>query len=218
MKKCTKCHKEKPLSEFHKCTREKSGHKSACKECRNKAHVDYNARNPDKKREYREANRESLNAWRRVWAKNNPDKEGAFLKRQPPEYKVWIHMRERCNNPNNTSAKYYHDKGIKVCERWNSFANFYADMGSRPTADHQIDRIDSDGDYRPDNCRWVTPKVNVNNRGAYTSRANLTKLEIAAIFFQHEFGRVEQAELARDYNISHAHLNFVINHKARRTG
>lgn len=81
-----------------------------------------------------------------------------------PEYKVWSGMLSRCDNQNATGFKDYGGRGIRVCERWmNSFENFYADMGPRPTAQHEIDRIDVNGNYEPSNCKWVTKKQNARN-------------------------------------------------------
>lgn len=80
-----------------------------------------------------------------------------------PEYSVWQAMRTRCSNPNVNNYHNYGARGIKVCERWDSFANFLADMGPRPTPKHSIERRDSDGDYCPENCEWVTSKVQNNN-------------------------------------------------------
>jgi hypothetical protein len=82
-----------------------------------------------------------------------------------PEFGVWTQIKSRCYNPRNASWQWYGGKGVKVCPQWlNSFEQFYFDMGPRPTPRHQIDRIDSDGDYEPSNCRWVTPTVNIRNR------------------------------------------------------
>lgn len=74
-----------------------------------------------------------------------------------PEYKVWKGMRRRCNEPSNDDYYLYGARGIRVCERWESFENFIADMGPRPSSSHSIDREDSDGNYEPTNCRWATP-------------------------------------------------------------
>lgn len=74
------------------------------------------------------------------------------------EYNCWRSMRARCSNPKSTSWKYYGEKGIKVCDRWQvSFAAFLADMGAAPSSIHQIERDRSDMNYCPENCSWATP-------------------------------------------------------------
>ncbi len=82
-----------------------------------------------------------------------------------PEYVTWQAMKRRCDYPKDINYKNYGDRGIKVCDRWiNSFENFYADMGKKPTAKHSLDRIKVNEGYSPTNCRWATSKEQNSNR------------------------------------------------------
>ncbi len=83
-----------------------------------------------------------------------------------PLYKVWSDMKQRCYNIRNVGYKDYGGRGIHVCEAWrNSFLNFYADMVDNYKEGLFLDRVDNDGSYSSDNCRWVTRSQNsVNTR------------------------------------------------------
>jgi hypothetical protein len=73
-------------------------------------------------------------------------------------------MKQRCINKNFTNFKNYGGRGIKVCDRWLKFENFLLDMGIKPNKDYQIDRIDNNGNYEINNCKWSSRIENCNNK------------------------------------------------------
>lgn len=105
------------------------------------------------------------------------------------EYTSWSKIKRRCLVPEDPAYRYYGARGITMCARWrDSFENFYADMGPKPTPKHSVERIDNNGNYEPRNCTWATAIEQGNNR------RNSRKVEI--------FGRVQTvAQWAREFGV-----------------
>lgn len=80
------------------------------------------------------------------------------------EYRAWVGMWQRCTNSNKKGFELYGARGIRVCRRWHRFEKFFSDMGRKPSAKHSLDRIDTNGNYTPKNCRWATAKEQQRNR------------------------------------------------------
>jgi hypothetical protein len=92
--------------------------------------------------------------------------------RQHPVYAVWNVMRQRCQNPRNKQFEDYGGRGIRVIGRWNTFANFWRDMGSTYQRGLTLDRINNNGPYSAANCRWTTMAVQVRNSRRYQHADN----------------------------------------------
>jgi len=89
-----------------------------------------------------------------------------------PEFYSWWSMKMRCTNKNAKHYQYYGGRGITVCNEWfNSFENFFKDMGNRPDG-MTLDRINNDGNYEPSNCRWSTPSQQLKNRRNAKHKSN----------------------------------------------
>jgi hypothetical protein len=89
---------------------------------------------------------------------------GYAIGKKSAEYRAWQRMKGRCSDKSNNRYEYYGGRGIKVCDEWLKFENFIADMGDRPSSDHSLDRINVDGNYEPNNCRWATRNEQANNK------------------------------------------------------
>lgn len=90
---------------------------------------------------------------------------GHARKPQSATYQTWLNMRRRCLDCRNQDFARYGARGVTICDRWSSFDNFLADMGTKPDG-MTLDRIDNDGNYEPGNCRWSTVLHQNQNRSS----------------------------------------------------
>lgn len=124
-----------------------------------------------------------------------------------PTYNTWKAMKKRCGNTNHDSYRYYGGRGIKVCDRWLTFANFLADMGIRPDG-MTIDRINPDGNYEPSNCRWATAEQQNANQNPYKN----WKLDYATAqtIRARVNGGESRKDVAADVGISYSQITKII--------
>ena len=110
---------------------------------------------------------------------------------------TWSQMIQRCKNKNNPAYKDYGGRGISICKEWEKFENFHNDMGDRPIG-LELDRRNNDGNYEPNNCRWVTPKINARNR-----RTTILSME-KAVLIRKEAKKtgITHKKLAKRYGVS----------------
>jgi len=119
------------------------------------------------------------------------------------EIRSWASMKQRCYNKKSPDYKRYGGRGITVCERWlNSFENFIADMGLRPSIKHTLDRFPNvNGNYEPSNCRWATPKQQGENK-----RNN--------VIYNYKGRNINQADLAKELKTFPANLISMMKRKS----
>lgn len=157
----------------------------------------------------RSGNAKSCGCYHRQRASEATIRHGCGRKgKRTAEYGIWRNIKTRCSNPRFPRFADYGGRGIKVCDRWESFENFLADMGERPSPKHSIDRINNDGDYEPGNCRWATPVQQRRNQPRYKMTADLVN-EIR--------GRVEHGEskqsIARRLGFSRSYVGDIVARK-----
>jgi hypothetical protein len=137
--------------------------------------------------------------------KLNAEKHGLS---KHPLYKIWQSMKRRCYNPNEKAYPDYGGRGIRVCKKWKKHPeNFIEWAESKYKPGLEIDRINNDGNYSPNNCRFVTPMKNSNNRRnnrifIYRNKKG-TLAELVKKYSNHSYDTVYQ-RLKRGYHISAA--------------
>lgn len=131
-------------------------------------------------------------------------------KRWTAEYRTWISMKGRCLNPNDQAYKWYGARGITICQEWiNSFSAFLNDMGIKPFKKATIDRIDNNGNYCPENCRWVDYATNNRNQ----STTKLTKNQVREIRYKYKNSNIQQKKLAQQYQVTIGSINGIIKNR-----
>lgn len=126
-------------------------------------------------------------------------------RRQSRTYRIWADMRKRCNDERAVSYPHYGGRGIRVCERWEKFENFLADMGEVQPG-MSIEREDPNGNYCPENCSWIPRRH--QNRNKRNSR--FTEVDIGQIRYLYSTGQFRQVDIARAFNTHQADISAIV--------
>ena len=130
-------------------------------------------------------------------------------------YISWQNMKQRCQNPNHSRFKDWGARDIKVCERWQDFTNFLADMGEKPEG-LTLDRINNDGDYEPGNCRWATWKEQRRNQREAKPYIHRTQYFFIAMDEQGTMiASNNQHEFARQHGLDQGNIAACLNGKRK---
>jgi hypothetical protein len=121
------------------------------------------------------------------------------------EYVTWCHMRSRCFSPLSPDYHNYGQRGITICERWSDFNSFLEDMGRRPSPKHSLERLDVNGHYEPDNCRWADGTEQARNRRN-------------TLMVEHEGVWVPAATLAEKLGVSQKTIRYRYRDRIKRLG
>ena len=138
--------------------------------------------------------------------KKNPNyKTGLCMGKKPSLYNSWCGMKARCTNPKNPKYKRYGGRGISVCEEWKDIVNFYNWAKTHGWEQGlTIDRIDNDGNYCPENCRWVSRSENSRKKRT-TKITNDVADEIRKRINENWY------DLAKEYGCTHGNIWFIMN-------
>lgn len=143
------------------------------------------------------------------------------------EYISWSGMKQRCRNKKNWAYNYYGGRGISFAKEWENFNIFIKDMGKKPTAKHTLDRIDPDGNYCKENCRWATrieqsnnlrKNVKIDFKGKTLTPKQIsqkTKLSIATVLRRNKKG-IPLSKDKKNYKITQKDLKEILKLKAKK--
>jgi hypothetical protein len=125
-------------------------------------------------------------------------------------YRLWLAMRNRCNNQRTNDYKYYGGRGIKVCPDWDDYDRFASDVGPHPGVGWTLDHIDNNDHYRVGNVRWATRKTQARNR----NYCILNMAKATAIHIEYDTTRITQKQLGVKYGVSQLMISRIVTGKS----
>ena len=134
--------------------------------------------------------------------------QAVYSKKRGREYKAWISMRQRIFNIYDSNYPNYGGRGLTICDSWDDFANFLKDMGKCPKG-LQLERVDNEKGYFPDNCKWVSAKEQQRNRR--DTKLSLEKAEL--IRSEYKKGNISQVQLGKLFGVDNTTIYKVVHNK-----